>query len=200
MKHSDALSIAKHLITRLAPYCQRIEIAGSVRRQKPEVKDIELVAEPLLTPVVDMFGPTGVLHNPFTNYSWDALGQIIKNGDRYKQIDLPTGIKLDLFIVLPPAFWSTIYTLRTGSPEFSHWLVTRRNMGGALPSDCRVEDGRVLRGGEQHYDVVSDKHYWTGGDLVDIHEEADFLAFCGLPWIDPCNRYGPRRDLLRATR
>lgn len=30
----------------MAPYCYRVEVAGSVRRQKPEVKDIEIVAHP----------------------------------------------------------------------------------------------------------------------------------------------------------
>ena len=31
----------------LAPACARIEIAGSIRREKPKVKDVELVAVPL---------------------------------------------------------------------------------------------------------------------------------------------------------
>jgi DNA polymerase/3'-5' exonuclease PolX len=35
----DALPIAKKCLTDLMPYCERAEIAGSIRRQKPEVKD-----------------------------------------------------------------------------------------------------------------------------------------------------------------
>src|ERR1700750_2314871 len=39
-------SIAQKLIERIKPYCVRAEIAGSIRRCKPEVKDIEIVAIP----------------------------------------------------------------------------------------------------------------------------------------------------------
>jgi DNA polymerase/3'-5' exonuclease PolX len=42
MDYVQALAIAEQTRTALAPYCERIEIAGSIRRQKPQVKDIEL--------------------------------------------------------------------------------------------------------------------------------------------------------------
>ncbi len=48
MKLDKALEIAERTKKLLAPYCERIEIAGSIRRKKPEVKDIELVAIPKL--------------------------------------------------------------------------------------------------------------------------------------------------------
>lgn len=35
---------AEALVSALAPYCERIEIAGSIRRRKPEPSDIEIVA------------------------------------------------------------------------------------------------------------------------------------------------------------
>lgn len=50
MKHSEALAVAEALRDYLAPACVRIEIAGSIRREKPEVKDIELVCEPSMVP------------------------------------------------------------------------------------------------------------------------------------------------------
>lgn len=46
MKHSTALVIAEKIKAQLAPHCDRIEIAGSIRRKKPEVKDIEIVVIP----------------------------------------------------------------------------------------------------------------------------------------------------------
>ncbi len=46
MQLDKALEIAEKTKELLAPYCERIEIAGSIRRKKPEVKDIELVAIP----------------------------------------------------------------------------------------------------------------------------------------------------------
>jgi hypothetical protein len=41
-----ATALAAKLVAQLAPYCERIEIAGSVRRQKDIVGDIELVVIP----------------------------------------------------------------------------------------------------------------------------------------------------------
>ena len=50
-----ASKVAANLLRTLAPACHRIEIAGSIRRGKPEVKDVELVAIPKGLRV-DLFG------------------------------------------------------------------------------------------------------------------------------------------------
>jgi hypothetical protein len=55
MNYDAALAIAERLKADLAPYCTRIEIAGSVRRQRPQVKDVEICAIPLQEPS-DLFG------------------------------------------------------------------------------------------------------------------------------------------------
>lgn len=46
MELSNARVIANELVQTLAPFCDRIEIAGSLRRQKPQVHDIDIVALP----------------------------------------------------------------------------------------------------------------------------------------------------------
>src|SRR6266540_1954289 len=46
MELSKALKIANKLVDQLSTYCTLINIAGSCRRGKPEVKDIEIVALP----------------------------------------------------------------------------------------------------------------------------------------------------------
>ncbi len=46
MLYEQALEIAERTKALLAPHCERIEIAGSIRRKKPHVKDIEIVAIP----------------------------------------------------------------------------------------------------------------------------------------------------------
>ena len=43
----DAERIAAAIVADLAPFCDRIQVAGSVRRRKEFVGDIELVAIPL---------------------------------------------------------------------------------------------------------------------------------------------------------
>lgn len=47
MNLAQASALAGQLVEKLAPFCERIEVAGSVRRRKLEgIKDIELVAIP----------------------------------------------------------------------------------------------------------------------------------------------------------
>ncbi|MCX7608946.1 MAG: hypothetical protein N2049_06990 [Anaerolineales bacterium] len=167
MPLDEAEKIARKYVGLLAPYCRRIEIAGSIRRRKAEVGDIEIVAEPL--PVIDLFDSANGYHDLTLPLP------AIKNGQRYKQYALPEGLNLDLFIVLPPAQWGVILALRTGSAAFSRKLVTSKRQGGFLPSDYAVKDGAV--------------HYIKTGNLIPTPEEADFLNLCGLGWIDPEERH-----------
>ena len=41
-----AQEMAEALVELLAPACERIEIAGSIRRKKPNPNDVEVVAAP----------------------------------------------------------------------------------------------------------------------------------------------------------
>lgn len=46
MKLAEAQAIGEHLARLWTPFVERLEIAGSVRRKKPEVKDLEVVLIP----------------------------------------------------------------------------------------------------------------------------------------------------------
>ncbi len=175
----DALPIANKCLADLMPYCERAEIAGSIRRQKPEVKDIEIVVIPKTETVNDLFGDPAeeisLLENAMSNIlkAWD--GWTLKNGQKYKQILLPGGMKLDLFIVTKET-WGVQFTLRTGSAEYSHWLVTQRRYGGALPSHAKIEGGRIVVHGKQ----------------LETPEEKDFFAFLEIPMPAPSERTMPQ--------
>lgn len=59
MSLREALGLARILADDLRPHCSRIEIAGSIRRGKAWVNDIEIVAIPKQVPVAaaeDLFG------------------------------------------------------------------------------------------------------------------------------------------------
>ncbi len=160
MELKRAKAIAEKLVEKLDPYCERIEIAGSIRRGEPEVGDIEIVAIP----------------NNFADALLPFLlpgAVFLKDGSRYKQIALPRGnVILDLFLVRPPAQWGVIFTIRTGPADFSHWIVTRRKWGGQLPSNCRVKDGQVFHMGMP----------------LHMPEEEDFLRLLELEGVAPSER------------
>ena len=46
MKLETAKEIANDFLKLIRPFCLRAEIAGSIRREKPEVKDVEICAVP----------------------------------------------------------------------------------------------------------------------------------------------------------
>jgi DNA polymerase/3'-5' exonuclease PolX len=173
MDLARARKIAETVVRKIEPHCERVEIAGSIRRGKTVVKDIEIVAQPLITYQNDLLGDP-VAFNPLEQYPWGTLGWVIKNGQRYKKIGLTEGIDLDLFIVLPPAQWGVILTIRTGPALFSQWCVTQRKKRGGLPSDCAVKDGGVYRGASLA--------------PLPMADELDFLNFLGMGWVNPSER------------
>lgn len=142
---TQAQALMTDVIRGLSPYCQRIEPAGSVRRCKPAVGDLEVVLVPRF--ISDMFGAVSDDHE--LNYiDWARLGwRAEKDGPRYKKIILPT-ISLDINIVIPPAQWGLKYVLATGPAEFNQAIVTPRNQGGLLPSYMSVSDACIKAHGK----------------------------------------------------
>ena len=186
MNLSSARPIAEHLHSVLSPHCIRCEVAGSVRRAKPEVHDIELICipKPGFPPVA--FGDKTIFPNYLdkTLFTLCAEGWLrrIKGGDKYRQYEIALGkfgffasshFNLDLFIVRADT-WGIQYTLRTGPSDFSHKCVTPRKFGGYLPPDCEYIEGatRIERAGE----------------TVPLPEEIDFLNLLELGWIEPGKR------------
>ncbi len=193
MELNHAERIANNLISAFTatsmPACERIEIAGSVRRGKVEVKDIELVAVPILVPPAPQFGDRKIFKTRLDRALYglwrSGLIETVKDGEKYKQFwllkDRKHLIKIDLFLITPPAQWGVQMVLRTGPSEFSQWCVTQRAKGGALPDGYRVQDGAVWKGEE-----------WTKfpdwSDRILMPEEKDFLDFLGIGWFEPAAR------------
>jgi len=187
-----AWNIANDLLQRLQPACERIEIAGSIRRECPKVNDIELVAIPkeimrqpaLFGDAQSLVGQTQLDAAIYELIEGGWMMPPIKNGPKYKQIPLlPKGIvmpiKLDLFIVTPPAQWGVQFVIRTGpnkpNNNFSQWMVTQKSKGGALPDGYQVEDGRVR--------MIEQEDYF-----ISMPEESQYFTFCGMDYIEPKDR------------
>ena len=79
----EAQNIAVEICYQLEPFCEKINIAGSVRRKKQEVKDIEIVCVPKLETQYDMFGtPFSSGRNTGFRDVVLSLGEIIKGGGK----------------------------------------------------------------------------------------------------------------------
>lgn len=170
---------AMSLQNRLEHYCQRIEIAGSIRRKKAMVKDIELVAIPKLTTVMeDMFGDANDTKIWEGRRLIDEIASaILKDGPRYIQFVLPPpeDMVVDLFLANREN-WGVQFAIRTGPWEFSKALVSSISEGGYRPPDFKFKDGFLW----QRVAGIWKK--------VPVAEEMDLFALFGMDWISPENR------------
>ena len=160
MKYEEAKKIADEVRMALAPHCWRIEIAGSIRRKRPEVGDVEIVAIP------KPYG-TGLFESGIATVvnRWEKVkGEL---PCKYTQRMLPQGIKLDLFFATARN-WGMIMAVRTGSADFSHKVLARR--WSAL--------GYSSSGGELYKDGIA----------YPIYEEMDLFRFLGIEWVRPEER------------
>lgn len=180
----EAQFVAEKLIEEwLSEYCERIEIAGSIRRKRPYVKDIELVLIPKRVPVqpglFDLGGDgpmQDLLHDRVQHMRRLGIVQPRLDsrdreawGPKHKRL-IYEDMAVDLFSVIPPAQWGVQFLIRTGPWEFSKRFVTPRWQGGMLPMGYRVQDARIVDG---------------RGNTVPTPEEEDVFAFLGLPFTPP---------------
>jgi len=203
MKRDVALKAAESLVEHLRPTCERIEVKGSVSRFKPDVKDIEILVVPDLTPVPRAKLEFGKPIPPLYKTRLDqALVQMVnedairidENGPRKKTFYLKyAGIAVDLFICIPPSEWGVQAVIRTGPSDFSHWCVTRKSRGGSLPDGYFVKHQMVWIESEISKLEVSWNPDYAITSLNDTNhlsmpEEIDFLKFLNLGWIEPKDR------------
>ncbi len=125
---SEALTIAQELADMLSPYCERFEIAGSIRREKTTIGDIELVAIPKQRDLwnrLDKLVYDGrvskalyVDKNGKSSYRW---------GDIYRGI-FYKGIKAEIFTA-DIHNWGYQLWLRTGSGDANEYIMTMLTKG-----------------------------------------------------------------------
>ena len=176
---SEAEAIAETIVETLSPVCERIEIAGSIRRRKKDVADVEIVCIPRMR-ADGLFGDgsidqlrqlcDGLLASGRMAHRRDVNGRR-SYGDKFKRL-LFDGLPLDLFSVLDPNQWGVILAIRTGPAEYSHKFVTPVVQGGSMPKGMRVEGGWL----------------WRGGSPVNCPEESDFFREIGVVHIEPAKR------------
>lgn len=170
--------IAERIMETLAPACLKIEIAGSIRREKADCKDVEIVAvgngAALLT-LTDQLLTEGVIQHRLDKNGRKAWGA------KYRRC-IWLGTPMDLFLPAAAEFGYT-HHLRTGDSNWSHAFVvclgayginreTGERVPGLFPAGLTLKNNRI-----------SGKN-----GLVTTETEAEFYAACGVPVIEPSAR------------
>lgn len=192
MDLQKAEGIAIDICHYLQDYCEKIHIAGSIRRRKYEVKDIEIVLAPKRVAHQDLFG--NVISTPVSNEfktRIENVGKIIKgNADgRMMQIELEKKIMVDVFIPVATDFYRQ-YAIRTGSSFYAHNVIA----GGWLAIGwCGSDMGLRRQEDCKRYKDKSGKNKWIcinkDGQLPPVWEsEEEFFDWIKVKFIHPSRR------------
>jgi DNA polymerase/3'-5' exonuclease PolX len=190
---------AQDLMGLLAPYCERIQIAGSIRRGKEMVKDIDLVAIPKMTSKRSLFEPTKVEETEFhdtlaTTLRVTADGPRLIRGTILSSAAVSTSaplmnasmiapsrsIQVDVYLATAES-WATLLLIRTGSAEHNIWMCGRaRACGGKLHADG---SGLEVPG---QYDPIAQRT--VNNQVIHAKTEEEIFKAMGLPYAEPGKR------------
>jgi DNA polymerase/3'-5' exonuclease PolX len=197
MNLETAISYSNRIAYLLQPHCTRLHVAGSIRRQRSEVGDIEIVCEPKkIFNQTDLFGGgEWTITHGFENTIPVFMKELIKGhlGGRYMQMWVKTigelDIKLDLFMPEPKDYFR-ILAIRTGSKDYASLVIAHawKRLGWVGAGEdglCRIEDCINVS--------VDEKPKWKlinkKGEKPPVWQsEEEFFEWVGLKWIPPSYR------------
>ncbi|MBA7464995.1 hypothetical protein ES707_00156 [subsurface metagenome] len=113
-----AKAIAEKIEAVLESSCERIVIAGSIRRQKTDVGDIELLVIPKYIAGVDMLDAKiqTLIHFDMLDYRLNKLGRKVYGPKNKLLLHRPSGIGVDIFSTTERC-WPVALVVRTGGKQ-----------------------------------------------------------------------------------
>ena len=163
MKLLEATQIATELVDKLRPLCDRVEVAGSIRRGRANVKDIDIVAIPNEEKIMaaGYFGRqhlVGALSQPGNIKNGQAIASFVYND-----------INVDIYWA-SHSTWGTLLLIRTGSKEHNIKLCTLAKSRG----------WQLKASGEGLFDAYQRR--------ISCNDEEGFFKALGLPFLPPGER------------
>lgn len=132
--YAQALAVAEELRTYLRPACERIEIAGSLRRRMAYVGDVELLCIPKPWHAVSALDPPwadalvervqGALASGRLAYRLNVKGSRVYGPRNKLLLDVASGIGVDIFSTTAEN-WGMALLVRTGPKEFNIRAMSR---------------------------------------------------------------------------
>jgi DNA polymerase/3'-5' exonuclease PolX len=186
--YAEAIKLAEMWKDRLAPFTQKIMIAGSLRRRRPFVGDIELVFVPtLVLPAKDLFDSVFGTQSPkLQDLADQMLNQELEKGRLKKRIgkdghtawgpsnklayDPETTIPMDLFATTMENF-PMLLAIRTGGKQ--------SNIDLACAAQRRGWKLKPYEGGYEHRRT---------GEFHLCPDEEDVFRFVGIQYAPPTHR------------
>lgn len=178
-----AIAAAKEIISHFNT--DRLVIAGSLRRRKEQVGDIEIVYIPKITTHqdrTDLFAADRVTHENLSDNSiqWMVAAHILRPrenvlgrttwGEKNKlAVHVATGIPVDFFATTEAAWWNYL-VCRTGSAETNMRIATSAQEKGL------------------HWHPYNHGFTDNHGHVLTVTSERDVFTLAGLEYLEPWDR------------
>jgi len=172
--------VALELSERLSSVCERIEVAGSIRRGKRQVGDVELLIIPRcffdrnkegeVVPVpetdklIERLETEGVLGRRLNSKGRTTVGAKNK-----LMVHVETAMAVDLFFTTPSCWWNAL-TCRTGGAETNKRL-----------AQSAIANGR-------NWNVYGEGVTLSDGKVIRAESEEHVFELCGVPYLSPDQR------------
>ena len=168
-----AEEVANEVVELLEPYCERIAIAGSIRRRKPEVGDIEILAIPKyagLSCHVNLLDQEilDLMHRGIFDFRLNKRGRHAFGQKNKLLVHLPSGLAVDVFST-DEQCWPVALVIRTGGAE----------------TNRRIAMAAIKKG--WHLQAYGAGFSTPNGDVVCKSERAVF-ELVDLPYLEPWER------------
>ena len=165
LDRSEVEPLAFKIIRAIEPYCLRAQIAGSIRRFKGGVNDIDIVVEPKPQCWIKLIKEI--------RREFDAITE--KQGQKLARLHVPFAsrqgrghVQVDLYRA-SESTWGVLLLIRTGSAEHNVYLCNV-----AIRKGYRLTYSRGLLN--------------EGGEVIASKTEREVFQALGLPFIPPQDR------------
>lgn len=177
------IEVAREVCSALRPACERLVVAGSLRRRKDDIGDVEIVYVSASEIRPD---PEDFFRNRSFSLADEAIEALVSSGTFVRRLNskgtpafgpknklvrhVDSGMPVDLFATTDAAWWN--------------YLVCRT---GPADSNVRIAKLAQARGYQwkpygEGFSRVSD------GALIPMQSEREVFQFVGLPYLEPWER------------
>lgn len=177
---AEAIAVARELCQVMQPVCTRLVVAGSLRRRKQDVGDVEILFVPLIQKrLVDLLEAD-------VNLAERAIANLLKEGKLTKRpsiagwtswgpqnklaVHAASGIGVDLFATTEEC-WFNYLVCRTGSQESNERIASTAQRRGWKWNPTGVGFTKL-----------------ENGEIFRVKSEEDVFRFVGLPYLKPEGR------------
>jgi len=170
MELERAKVIAEEFKTLLEPACERVTIAGSIRRRKPDVGDIELLCIPKYVDGVEQLDRVIklLISQKILGFRLNRLGSRVYGPKNKLMLHIPSGFGIDIFSTTEEC-WPVALVVRTGGAE----------------TNRRIARAALRKGWSFH---AYGTGFTTPNGMIICHSEREVFETVGLRYQQPWER------------